>query len=207
QDTRGFAYSRPTPLDMRMDQGDQITAAQILAAYSHAELVKVLRLYGQERFAVPIASAIVSSRQVKPIETSDQLVELIRQVIPQAARRQGGHPAKRVFQALRMAVNSELPALQDALPKAIDRLRIGGRIVVMSYQSLEDQLVKRVLAVGLTNRAPTRLPVVPTQDQPYLVALTKGAELASGDERQANPRSKSLRLRAAEKTRQVSHER
>jgi len=203
-DERGFAYSRPTKLDMRMDPGDPVTAAHVLATYPRAELVRVLRQYGQERFASKIATAIVHARQDCPIETSDQLVELIRQAIPAPARRQGGHPAKRVFQALRVEVNGELEALDKALPQAIDLLRIGGRMVVMSYQSLEDQAVKQTLVRGLTQRAPARLPVVPPSDQPYLRALTRGAELAGDAEQQLNPRSAPLRLRAVEKIREAA---
>ena len=204
QDSRGFAYSRPTPLDMRMDPDDPVTAADILAAYSEADLAKIFFRYGQERFASSIAKAIVRHRQTRPIETSDQLVELIRGAIPEPAKRHGGHPAKRVFQALRMAVNGELEAIQAALPQAISQLRIGGRIVVMSYQSLEDQAVKQILARGLTNRTPVGLPVEREEDQPYLKALTKGAELAGEAEQLANPRSTSLRLRAVEKIGEVA---
>ena len=199
QDERGFAYSRPTKLDMRMDPGDPLTAAQVLATYPRGELVRVLRQYGQERFAAKIATAIVHAREDQPITTSDQLVELIRQAIPAPARRRGGHPAKRVFQALRVEVNGELAALDQALPQAIDLLRLGGRLVVMSYQSLEDQAVKQTLAHGLGVRAPVGLPVVPQRDQPYLRALTRGAELASDAEQRANPRAAPLRLRAVEK--------
>jgi len=203
-DHRGFAYSRPTRLDMRMDQTEGQTAAQVLATYSRGELIRVLRDYGQERFAGAIATAIVHARQDKPIEHSDQLVDLIRSAIPAPARRQGGHPAKRVFQALRVEVNGELEAIEKALPTAIDLLRVGGRLVVMSYQSLEDQAVKRILKSGLTDRAPAGLPIVPDLAKPYLRALTRGAELVTAAELAANSRSAPLRLRSVEKIREAA---
>ncbi|MDR1824961.1 MAG: 16S rRNA (cytosine(1402)-N(4))-methyltransferase RsmH [Bifidobacteriaceae bacterium] len=200
-DERGFAYSRDTALDMRMDTTQELTAARILATYPRAELVRILARYGEERYAGRIATAIVNARADQPIERSAQLVELIRQAIPAPARRTGGNPAKRTFQALRVEVNGELAALEAALPQAIDLLRVGGRIVVMSYQSLEDAIAKRVLQDAATSAAPAGLPVEPEATKPYLRLLTRGAEPAGPAEQARNPRSAPLRLRAAVKTR------
>jgi 16S rRNA (cytosine1402-N4)-methyltransferase len=203
RDERGFAYSRDTGLDMRMDPSTGPTAAEILATYSQAELAKVLRDFGQERFAGRIAAAVVAARAAGAVERSGQLVELIRQAVPAPARRRGGHPAKRTFQALRVAVNGELDQLAAGLPQAVERLKPGGRIIVMSYQSLEDRIVKAVLRAGAESTAPPDLPVEPDQSKPYLRLLTRGAEPASPAERAANPRSAPLRLRAAERIRET----
>ncbi|MDR1118067.1 MAG: 16S rRNA (cytosine(1402)-N(4))-methyltransferase RsmH [Bifidobacteriaceae bacterium] len=199
QDNRGFAYSRDTPLDMRMDPAQDLTAARVLARYSRADLARVLKDYGEERHAWRIASLIERARHQAPIETSARLVELIRQAVPAATRRTGGNPAKRTFQALRVEVNSELEQIAAALPPAIRRLRIGGRIVVMSYQSLEDAAVKKMFAALARPQAPEGLPVVPAALGPVLKPLTRGAERASEQEQAANPRSRPLRLRAAQK--------
>ncbi|MDR2454653.1 MAG: 16S rRNA (cytosine(1402)-N(4))-methyltransferase RsmH [Bifidobacteriaceae bacterium] len=201
-DERGFAYSRDVALDMRMDPGQGLSAAEILARYSREDLARVLRDYGEERFAWQIAGQIAAARAKAPVTRSGQLVELVRRAIPAPARRSGGNPAKRTFQALRVEVNSELDQIAAALPQAVRRLRIGGRIVVMSYQSLEDAVVKRALAAGAASSAPPGLPVEPACAAPYLKLLTRGAERASQDEQASNPRSKPLRLRAAEKIRE-----
>jgi 16S rRNA (cytosine1402-N4)-methyltransferase len=198
-DERGFAYSRDTELDMRMDRTAELTAASVLATYSQTELARVLRDYGQERFASAIARRIVAERQRRPIESSYQLVELIRSAIPAPARRTGGNPAKRTFQALRIEVNGELDQIARALPQAIGRLRKAGRVIVMSYQSLEDRLVKDILRAGAVSSAPPGLPIEPDFARPYLKLLTRGAERASQDEQAANPRSRPVRLRAAER--------
>jgi 16S rRNA (cytosine1402-N4)-methyltransferase len=203
QDERGFAYSRDTFLDMRMDPSTKLTAAGVLATYSKSELTRVLKAYGEERFAGRIAGAVVAARTRQPIERSGQLVELIREAIPAPARRTGGHPAKRTFQALRVEVNGELAQIEAALPAAIRLLNLGGRIIVMSYQSLEDALVKRILKAGASSSAPPDLPVEPETSKPYLKPLTRGAERASAEEITANPRSAPLRLRAAEKIREM----
>jgi 16S rRNA (cytosine1402-N4)-methyltransferase len=203
RDERGFAYSRDTRLDMRMDPSGGPTAADILAGYSKAELAKLLSDFGQERFAGRIAAAIVAARADGPIERSGQLVELIRAAIPAPARRVGGHPAKRAFQALRVAVNGELEQLEAGLPAAIGRLKLGGRIIVMSYQSLEDAIAKRVLGAGATSTAPPGLPLEPEATKPFLRLLTRGAEHAPPAEVAANPRSQALRLRAAERIRET----
>ncbi|GAA1920146.1 16S rRNA (cytosine(1402)-N(4))-methyltransferase RsmH [Streptomyces sodiiphilus] len=199
---RGFAYSQDAPLDMRMDQTTGPGAAEVLNTYPPGELVRVLRTYGEERFARRIVEAVVREREREPFTTSARLVELIRDALPQAAKRTGGNPAKRTFQALRIEVNGELAVLERAVPAAVDALAVGGRIVVLSYHSLEDRLVKRVLARGAGNTAPPGLPVVPEQYQPRLRLLTRGAELPSEDEVAANRRAAPARLRAAERIRE-----
>jgi 16S rRNA (cytosine1402-N4)-methyltransferase len=202
-DERGFAYSRDTPLDMRMDPAGPLTAAEILATYPRAELARVLREYGEERYAWGIAGRIVARREAAPILRSGELVDLVRAAIPAAARRTGGNPAKRTFQALRVEVNSELDQLEAALPEAIRRLRVGGRVVVMSYQSLEDAVARRVLGGAAKSSAPAGLPVEPASARPTLRLLTRGAEHATAEEQQSNPRARPLRLRAAEKIREI----
>lgn len=179
---RGFAYARDAPLDMRMDQSAGISAAEVLNTYPPGELVRVLRAYGEERFARKIVEAVVRERQKEPFTTSARLVGLIRDALPQAAKRTGGNPAKRTFQALRIEVNGELAVLERAVPAGVAALAVGGRIAVLSYHSLEDRLVKQVLAAGAASTAPPGLPVVPERYQPRLKLLTRGAELP-GDER------------------------
>nr|WP_059009092.1 16S rRNA (cytosine(1402)-N(4))-methyltransferase RsmH [Streptomyces specialis] len=174
---RGFAYAQDAPLDMRMDQSAGPSAADVLNTYPAGELVRGLPHYGEERFARRIVDAVVRERAREPITTSARLVALIREALPQAAMRTGGNPAKRTFQALRIEVNGELASLERAAPAALDALAVGGRIVVLSYQSLEDRLVKRALAEGARSTAPAGLPVVPEQYQPRLRLLTRGAEL------------------------------
>ena len=199
--SRGFSYAQDAPLDMRMDPTTGATAADILNTYSAAELARVLREYGEERFARRIADRLVRERAAAPFDTSTRLVELVREAIPAATRRTGGNPAKRTFQALRIEVNGELAVLERALPAAVAALAVGGRIVVMSYQSLEDRLAKRTLTAGATSSAPHDLPVVPESLQPRLRLLTRGAESASEAEIELNPRAASVRLRAAERVR------
>jgi 16S rRNA (cytosine1402-N4)-methyltransferase len=194
---RGFAYSHDAPLDMRMDQSTGRTAADVLNTYPAAELARVLREYGEERFARRIADRVVREREVEPFQRSARLAELVRAAVPAATRRTGGNPAKRTFQALRIEVNDELSALERALPAAVEALAVGGRIVVMSYQSLEDRLVKRALGAGATSTAPPDLPVVPDALQPRLRLLTRGAETADAVEVESNQRAASVRLRAA----------
>jgi len=197
-DARGFAYSRDTALDMRMDPTSERTAADVVNTYPVAELARVLRVYGEERFARRIAEAIVRER---PLASSARLAELVRAAVPAATRRTGGHPAKRTFQALRIEVNEELTVLEAALPAAIAALRVGGRVAVLSYHSLEDRMTKRVLAAGAVSSAPPDLPIVPDEAQPTLRLLTRGAESPSEDEAASNPRATSARLRAAERIR------
>ena len=196
--SRGFSYARPAPLDMRMDQGSGMTAQDLLEHADAAELTRILRTYGEERFASRIAAAIVRRRRDgDPVASTGDLAALVRECIPAPARRTGGNPAKRTFQALRVAVNAELDVLERAVPRALNSLRVGGRLVVESYQSLEDRIVKRALAHGATSRAPQDLPVVPEADRPYLELLTNGAEKADARELDHNPRSAPVRLRAA----------
>ncbi|HWC35759.1 MAG TPA: 16S rRNA (cytosine(1402)-N(4))-methyltransferase RsmH [Mycobacteriales bacterium] len=200
-DDRGFAYSRDTSLDMRMDPTRGPSAAEIVNSYSAAELARVLREYGEERFARRIADAIVRERAAHPVTSSARLAELVRDAVPAATRRTGGNPAKRTFQALRIEVNDELGVLERALPAAVTALRVGGRLVVLAYQSLEDRIVKRTFAAGASVTAPVDLPVVPEHDQPQLKLLTRGAEQATEAEIAANPRAASVRLRAVERVR------
>lgn len=202
---RGFSYAQDAPLDMRMDPTTGPTAADLLAETDERELRRILSVYGEERFAARIAAAIVRRREHAPLRRSTELVELVRESIPHAARRTGGNPAKRTFQALRIAVNAELEALEQALPAAVAALAVGGRIVVESYQSLEDRLVKRTLAAGARSSAPPDLVVPLPEHEPYLRLLTRGAEEADAAEKEANPRSASVRLRAAERTRAGGH--
>jgi len=201
---RGFAYAQDAPLDMRMDQSRGTTAADVVNTYPAAQLAKVLKEYGDERFARRIADAVVREREREPFTGTARLAELVRTAIPAATRRTGGHPAKRTFQALRIEVNGELDALAAALPAALDALAVAGRIVVMSYQSLEDRMVKRTLVAGAASTAPRDLPVVPPEHQPVLRLLTRGAETASAEEVAANPRAASVRLRAAERLRDAA---
>ncbi|HEY8374713.1 MAG TPA: 16S rRNA (cytosine(1402)-N(4))-methyltransferase RsmH [Pseudonocardiaceae bacterium] len=200
---RGFAYAQDAPLDMRMDPTGGITAAEVLNTYSAGELARILREYGEERFATRIAEAVVRERRREPFRTSARLVQLLYDTIPAAARRTGGHPAKRTFQALRIEVNGELEVLRRALPAAVDALAVGGRIVVLSYHSLEDRLVKQVLTERARSRTPEGLPVELPGHEPELRLLTRGAEKAGDEEVAANPRAASVRMRAAERVREA----
>lgn len=194
---RGFAYSQDAPLDMRMDPTTGPTAADVLNTYPHGALARVLKSYGDERFAGRIASEVLREREAAPFTTSARLVELIYRAVPAATRRTGGHPAKRTFQALRIEVNGELAALERALPAAVEALALGGRLVVMAYQSLEDRIVKRELATRTSSRSPADLPVELPGLGPEMTALTRGAERATDAEIDDNPRAAPVRLRAA----------
>lgn len=198
---RGFSYRSDAPLDMRMDPTDGITAAEVVNGYDVDELTRVIRTFGEERFARRVAERIIAAR---PIRTTLELAETVREAIPAATRRTGGHPAKRTFQALRIEVNAELAVLARALPAAIDALAVGGRLVVLSYHSLEDRLAKQAIAAGTSSDAPPDLPLVDSQLQPVLRSLTRGAERAGAGELDANPRSASVRLRACERLRAVA---
>ena len=198
---RGFAYRHDAPLDMRMDQGGGVTAAEVLNTYSQGDLERILREYGEERFAKRVASAVVRDRARQPFSNSARLVDLLRSAIPAASQKSGGHPAKRTFQALRIEVNRELDALRDVLPAAVDALAVGGRIAVLSYHSLEDRLAKQALAAGAHSGTPVGLPVELPELAPYLRLLTRGAEEPGPAELSLNPRAASARLRAAERTR------
>jgi 16S rRNA (cytosine1402-N4)-methyltransferase len=199
QAERGFAYAVDAPLDMRMTLADGPTAADVLNTYSHGELARVLSEYGEERFAGKIASAVLRERDREPFTTSGRLVELLYATIPAATRRTGGHPAKRTFQALRIEVNHELDALRHALPAALAALRVGGRVVVMSYQSLEDKIVKREFALRTTSTSPRGLPVELPGTAPRFRLVTRGAERADDAELESNPRSAPVRVRAIER--------
>lgn len=200
---RGFAYARDAPLDMRMDPTHGPTAAEVVNTYDGRRLARVLREYGDERFAARIADAIVRERAREPFTGTARLAELVRTAIPAATRRTGGHPAKRTFQALRIEVNDELGVLRRAIPAAIAMLRVGGRLAVLSYQSLEDKIVKAELVARSTTTVPVDLPFVPAGASPELRLLVRG-EKASDAEIAANPRAASVRLRAAEKLREAA---
>ncbi len=196
---RGFAYAEDAPLDMRMNDGEGITAAEVLNTYSAGDLARILRNYGEEKFARQIARAVVRAREVEPFTGSARLVDLLRDTIPAPARRTGGHPAKRTFQALRIEVNDELGVLERAVPAALSSIAVGGRVVVMSYHSLEDRLVKRAFAEVTKSRVPHDLPVVPPGYEPRMRLLTRGSEQATAGEIAENPRAASVRLRGVER--------
>ena len=196
---RGFSYAQDAPLDMRMDPRHGPSAADVVNSYSVEELARVLKEYGEERFARRIAQAIVRERHAGPLDSSARLAEIVRNAIPAATRRTGGHPAKRTFQALRIEVNRELEALHDVLPAAVAALAPGGRLAVLSYHSLEDRMVKRVMAAGTRDPLPADLPVTAEQVRSPLRALTRGAETPGDAEVTANPRAASARLRAVER--------
>jgi 16S rRNA (cytosine1402-N4)-methyltransferase len=198
---RGFAYAADAPLDMRMDSTTGRTAADVLNTYPAAELARILREYGEEKFARKIASAVVREREREPFTNSARLVELLYAEIPAPARRTGGHPAKRTFQALRMEVNDELAVLRRAIPAAIDAIAVGGRVVVESYHSLEDRLVKQAFTRASASTVPEDLPFVPEGSEPALRLVRRGAEKANQAEIDENPRAASVRLRAIERVR------
>lgn len=200
---RGFSYSQDAPLDMRMDASSPVTAERILAEYSESELRRIFYEYGEEKLAPRYARRIVRSREAAPLSRSAQLVDIIVAATPAAAQR-AGHPAKRVFQALRIEVNQELAVLERAIPEAIEALEVGGRIVVLAYQSLEDRIVKHALAAASSSTAPAGLPIELPEHRPELKLLVRGAELASEQEKALNPRATPVRLRAAERVRRAA---
>ncbi|MEO6201065.1 MAG: 16S rRNA (cytosine(1402)-N(4))-methyltransferase RsmH [Cryobacterium sp.] len=199
---RGFSYSKDAPLDMRMDSTSDLTAERIIAEYSEKELRRIFQEYGEEKLAARYAKAIVDARATTPFVRSGQLVDVITAVTPVAVQRMG-HPAKRVFQALRIEVNQELAVLERAIPAALEAVTVGGRIVVMAYQSLEDRIVKKVLAKASSSSAPDGLPVELPEHKPVFKLLIRGSEQAGDDEIAVNPRATSVRLRAAERLRRV----
>ncbi|MGH3596785.1 MAG: 16S rRNA (cytosine(1402)-N(4))-methyltransferase RsmH [Mycobacterium sp.] len=196
---RGFSYAHDAPLDMRMDPASPLSAAQIVNGYDEAALADILRRYGEERFARRIAAQIVRRRVDTPFTSTGELVAVVYQAIPAPARRTGGHPAKRTFQALRIAVNGELDALHDVLPATLDALTVDGRIVVLAYQSLEDRIVKRVFTEATRSSTPSGLPVELPGRAPQFTSLTRGAERADDTEIRRNPRSAAVRLRALQR--------
>jgi 16S rRNA (cytosine1402-N4)-methyltransferase len=199
---RGFGYAHDGPLDMRMDQSAPRTAEQVVNSYPVPQLARVLREYGEERFALRIAQAIDRARRDHRLNSTAELADLVRDAIPAATRRHGGHPAKRTFQALRIEVNGELDAVRAAVPAALGALHVGGRFVALAYHSLEDRIVKQALAVLATDQTPAGLPVQLADRGPQLRLLSRGSEAASAAEIAANPRAASVRLRAAERIRE-----
>jgi 16S rRNA (cytosine1402-N4)-methyltransferase len=199
---RGFAYAQDAPLDMRMDPQADLTAEIVVNTYPVRELARILREYGEERFALRVAQAIERERRYGPLTSTARRADLVRDAIPAATRRHGGHPAKRTFQALRIEVNGELDSLRAAVPASLGELRIGGRIVVLAYHSLEDRIVKQSLAALASDTTPQGLPVMLSERGPQLRLLIRGSEPASVAEVAANPRAASVRLRAAERIRE-----
>lgn len=196
---RGFSYAQNAPLDMRMDQSRGITAQEILASYSRNDLIRVIREYGEEKFASRIVDNIIEARQKNELQTTTDLAELVKRSIPAPARRVGGNPAKRTFQALRIEVNQELAVLERAIPRAMDRLTIGGRMVVMSFQSLEDKIVKRFFSAATESLTPRGLPVEIASLAAKFQLVFRGSEKATLDEITENSRAQSVRLRAIER--------
>ena len=198
QAERGFSYSQDAPLDMRMDQSQGITAEEIVNTWSHGDLARILRVYGEEKFAPRIADFIIREREISPITSTATLSALVKSAIPAAARRTGGNPSKRTFQALRIAVNNELEVIESALPQALDLLNVGGRLVVLSFQSLEDRIVKEAFAQVTQSTSPRDLPIELPGHQAKFKLIAKG-ESASDTEIAINNRAQSVRIRAVER--------
>ena len=196
---RGFSYSKEAPLDMRMDRSKGITASEIVNTYAPGKLVQILRAYGEEKFATRIVENIVKAREVAPLNSTTQLAELVKESIPAATRRTGGNPAKRTFQALRIEANDELGAITRALPIALELLEVGGRIVVLSFQSLEDRIVKELFIELTTSKSPRNLPIELPEFAPKFALVVKSSETPTTKELEENPRSASVRLRAIER--------
>ena len=196
---RGFAYSQEAPLDMRMDQSSGLSAQEVLDTYSRQDLVRVIRTYGEEKFATKIVDNIIAAREAGTLRTTTDLATIVKESIPAPARRTGGNPAKRTFQALRIEVNNELSVLERALPAATERLAVGGRVVVMAYQSLEDKIVKRYFTEITASRSPLGLPIDLPNSAADFSLVIRGSEGASAAEIEANPRAASMRLRAVER--------
>lgn len=197
---RGFSYHQDAPLDMRMDQSATFSAYELVNNYSYNELVKVFFRYGEEKFSKQIAREIERVRTNQPIATTGELVEIIKTGIPAPARRKGGHPAKRIFQAIRIAVNDELGAIEESLEQAIDLIHVGGRISVITFHSLEDRLVKNIFKeYSQIKELPPGLPIIPEEYQPILKIVNRKPILSSDAELEENNRSRSAKLRIAEK--------
>ncbi|MFM8193167.1 MAG: 16S rRNA (cytosine(1402)-N(4))-methyltransferase RsmH [Actinomycetota bacterium] len=199
QSQRGFSYSHSAPLDMRMDQSQGMSAQDVLNSYSRNDLVRVIREYGEERFATRIVDNIIEARKTEALKTTTDLAELVKRSIPAPARRVGGNPAKRTFQALRIEVNQELAVLERAIPRAMERLAVGGRMVVMSFQSLEDKIVKRFFTAATESKTPRELPVEIAELAAKFQLVFRGSEKASEAEIHENSRAQSVRLRAIER--------
>ncbi len=197
---RGFSYQHDAPLDMRMDQSASISAFDVVNSWSYEDLVRIFFQYGEEKFSKQIVRKIEAAREKKPIETTFELVELIKEGIPAPARRKGGHPAKRVFQAIRIAVNDELRVFEDSLEQAISILNPKGRISVITFHSLEDRICKKVFkASSSLPDLPHGLPIVPDEYKPTLKLITRKPILPSEEELEGNNRARSAKLRIAEK--------
>ena len=199
QSDRGFSYSQDAPLDMRMDRSTGITASEIVNTYAPGELVRILRTYGEEKFATRIVENIVKERAKAPLNSTAQLATLVKESIPAATRRTGGNPAKRTFQALRIETNDELGAVSRAIPQALELLKVGGRLVVMSFQSLEDRIVKEIFTEATTSGTPRDLPVDLPEFAAKFALVVRGSVLPSEAEIAANSRAQSVRLRAIER--------
>jgi 16S rRNA (cytosine1402-N4)-methyltransferase len=196
---RGFSYSHDAPLDMRMDSTQGATAFEIVNHYEPGALVKILRTFGEEKFASRIVENIVKARSQSPLNSTMELAALVKESIPAATRRTGGNPAKRTFQALRIAVNDELGAITRALPQALNLVGVGGRVVVMSFQSLEDKIVKEIFVEASTSKSPRNLPMDLPEYAAKFSLVIRASEKASEREQAENPRSTSVRLRAIER--------
>ena len=196
---RGFSYSQDAPLDMRMDRSQGITASEIVNTYEPGKLVHILRAYGEEKFATRIVENIVKARAKAPLNSTTELATLVKESIPAATRRTGGNPAKRTFQALRIEANDELGAISRALPDALDLLMVGGRLVVMSFQSLEDRIVKEIFAEASTSKSPRNLPIELPEYAAKFSLVFRSSQTPSEEELASNPRSASVRLRAIER--------
>ncbi len=196
---RGFSYSHEAPLDMRMDQSRGITAAEIVNTYQPGELVRILRVYGEEKFATRIVENIVKARAIAPLNSTTELAALVKESIPAATRRTGGNPSKRTFQALRIAVNDELGAIERAIPQALERIVTGGRVVVMSFQSLEDRIIKEQFAEASTSKSPRALPVELPEYAAKFKLVFNSSEKPTDAEVAENSRAASVRLRAIER--------
>ncbi|PFZ08637.1 16S rRNA (cytosine(1402)-N(4))-methyltransferase [Bacillus pseudomycoides] len=197
---RGFSYHHDAPLDMRMDQDAPLTAYDVVNNWSYEQLVRIFFQYGEEKFSKQIARKIEAYRENKAIETTGELVELIKEGIPAPARRTGGHPAKRVFQAIRIAVNDELKVFEEALESAIEMVKPGGRISVITFHSLEDRICKTTFKRNSTTpQLPPGLPIIPDEFKPKLKLITRKPILPSDEELEENNRARSAKLRIAEK--------
>lgn len=198
---RGFSYRQEAPLDMRMDQSQTLTAHTIVNEWDFNELLRIISRYGEERFAKRIARAIEREREIKTIETTTELAEIVKEAIPAATRRTGGHPAKRTFQALRIAVNDELGAIEDSVEAGLKVLTVGGRMSVISFHSLEDRIVKQMFKeASAMPDVPPNLPIIPAEFQPEFKLINRKPIVATDEELEENNRARSAKLRVIERT-------
>lgn len=197
---RGFSYHQEAKLDMRMDQSQELSAYEVVNYWSYEQLVKIIFRYGEEKFAKRIVRSIEQTREKKPIEYTTELAEIVKLAIPAATRRTGGHPAKKTFQAIRIAVNDELGSIEESLEQALDLLKVGGRLSVISFHSLEDRLVKQMFKqVSTPPETPNNLPLLPEQMKPAYRLVNRKPILASDEELEHNNRSRSAKLRIIER--------